>query len=161
MKDGGMAKLCRMDRDKTLGGGSMWYVIQVRTGMEEMIRNQCVHIIDQKILEQCFVPYYEEQKKYQGTWHTEKKVLFPRYVFIVSSQLEDLYKNLWKVIGMTKLLGTGDEIVPLFPLSGRVLPGSGVGHRTVSFCTDSLVQRESDQGRQTGRAHMDYRQHRD
>lgn len=91
----------------------MWYVVQVRSGMEERIRNQCINIIDEKTLERCFIPYYEEKKKYQGTWHTESKILFPGYVFMVSSQLEDLHKNLRRVIGMTKLLGTGNEIVPL------------------------------------------------
>lgn len=91
----------------------MWYVVQVRSGMEERIKNQCVNMIDGRTLERCFVPYYEEKKRYQGIWHTERKVLFPGYVFMVSSQLDDLYGSLRKVIGMTKLLGTGNEIVPL------------------------------------------------
>lgn len=91
----------------------MWYVMQVQTGTEEKIRTQCISIIDERILEQCFIPYYEEKKKYQGTWHTEKKILFPGYVFMVSDRLMDLYKSLKKVIGLTKLLGTGQEITPL------------------------------------------------
>ena len=35
----------------------MWYVIQVRTGMEEEIRQQCERVIEKEILENCFIPY--------------------------------------------------------------------------------------------------------
>lgn len=91
----------------------MWYVVQVRTGTEERIREQCLKTIGGEILERCFIPYYKEQKKYHGIWHTEERVLFPGYIFMVSERLTDLRQNLHKVIGMTKLLGTGEEIVPL------------------------------------------------
>lgn len=113
----------------------MWYVVQVRSGMEERIRNQCMRIMDGKILEQCFVPYYEEKKKYQGTWHTEKKVLFPGYVFMVSNRLNDLYQDLRNVIGMTKLLGTGDEIVPLREDEIRLLNQWGAADKALEIST--------------------------
>ena len=89
----------------------MWYVVQVRSGTEDRIVRQCQNVIDAGVLERCFVPYYEERKKYHGTWHTEKRILFPGYVFMVSSQLTALHKSLQGVIGMTRLLGTGNEIV--------------------------------------------------
>ncbi len=91
----------------------MWYVIQVRTGMEETIRQQCERVIEKQILEHCFIPYCEQMKKYQGEWHKEKKILFPGYVFLVSGDQEQLYQGLKKVIGLTKLIGTGREVVPL------------------------------------------------
>ena len=49
----------------------MWYVIQVRTGTEEEIQRQCETIIDKSILEKSFIPKYEQERKYQGHWHTE------------------------------------------------------------------------------------------
>lgn len=91
----------------------MWYVMQVRTGSEENIRKQCEKILGKEILEYCFIPYYEEKKRYQGSWHIRQKMLFPGYVFIVSDQLEDLFAELKKVIGLTKLIGAGQEIIPL------------------------------------------------
>lgn len=91
----------------------MWYVVQVRTGTEERIKIQCAKVIDQTVLEQCFIPHYLEKKRYQGAWHTEENILFPGYVFLVSQRLPELYKNLRRVVGLTKLLGTGKEIVPL------------------------------------------------
>ena len=91
----------------------MWYVIQVRTGTEERIRLQCERIIPDSVLEKCFIPYFEEKKKIQGEWRMRKKVLFPGYVFVVTEKLEPLYQALWSVIGLSKLIGTGREIVPL------------------------------------------------
>lgn len=91
----------------------MWYVIQVRTGMEEETRKQCEKIIDKEILEKSFIPMYEQERKYQGKWHRELKVLFPGYVFLVSEDKEKLFFELKRVIGLTKMLGTGETIVPL------------------------------------------------
>lgn len=91
----------------------MWYVIQVRTGTEESIRLQCTARIPQIVLERCFLPYYEEKKKIRGSWIVQKKHLFPGYVFIVTEDIERLYEMLKNVMGMTKLLGVGEDIVPL------------------------------------------------
>ena len=91
----------------------MWYVIQVRTGTEENICCQCRKIIDSSILERCFIPYYQEKKKYQGKWHTQERILFPGYVFLVTNHVEELYESLKDIIGSTRLIGTGEEIVPL------------------------------------------------
>ncbi|MCD8398249.1 MAG: antiterminator LoaP [Lachnospiraceae bacterium] len=91
----------------------MWYVMQVQTGTEEKIRTQCETLISQDVLQQCFIPYYEEQRKLHGKWNVLKKVLFPGYIFMVTDELDELRFQLKLVQGMTKILGTGDEIVPL------------------------------------------------
>ena len=91
----------------------MWYVIQVRTGTEENIRIQCEKQIPSHILERCYLPYYEKMRRYEGAWHKEQKLLFPGYLFLISGQLKELYLNLKGVIGLTRLIGTGREIVPL------------------------------------------------
>ena len=91
----------------------MWYVMQVRTGTEESICRQCRNIIGSEVLERCFIPYYEEKKRYEGKWHTQEKILFPGYVFMITDKIEELSLWLRQVIGLTKLLGTGKEIVPL------------------------------------------------
>lgn len=91
----------------------MWYVIQVRTGTEKEIVKQCQTVISQEILEKSFLPYFEEMKRYQGSWHREKKLLFPGYVFLVSKDSKELYQELKKVIGLTKLLKTGEQVIAL------------------------------------------------
>ena len=91
----------------------MWYVIQVRSGTEEGIQKQCEKIIDPSVLQKCFIPQCEQERKYQGAWHKELKTLFPGYVFLISEDKEALFFALKKVAGLTKLLGTGEEVVPL------------------------------------------------
>lgn len=91
----------------------MWYVVQVRVGTEENMKLQCQKKISESILERCFIPYYEEKKRIQGEWKIQQKILFPGYIFVITEDIENLYKRLKCVIGMTKLLGTGEEIVPL------------------------------------------------
>ena len=46
-------------------------------------------------------------------WHIQERILFPGYVFLITQNPEKLVNGLKKVIGLTKLIGTGDEIVPL------------------------------------------------
>ncbi len=91
----------------------MWYVIQVKSGTEEDTVRQCQRCIEGTVLLECFIPYYEEMKRYEGRWHKEKSVLFPGYVFMVTEDVTTLFHRLKKVSGLTKLLGTGDEIVAL------------------------------------------------
>ncbi|HIS48070.1 MAG TPA: antiterminator LoaP [Candidatus Scybalocola faecigallinarum] len=92
----------------------MWYVIQVRTGTEENIRIQCEKFIqDKTIMETCFIPYYEEKKRFQGRWNLEKKILFPGYIFIITRNAAELHEALKKVMGLTKILGVGDTMIPL------------------------------------------------
>lgn len=91
----------------------MWYVIQVRSGTEEQIKIQCEKKVPPEIMKRCYIPYYERQRRYKGAWHMEQRILFPGYVFIISDELEELFKGLKSVIGLTKLIGTGQEIVPL------------------------------------------------
>lgn len=98
------------------GGGmlmSLWYVMQVRAGTEENARCQCLRLISSNILEHCFVPYYQQKKRFQGEWHIQETVLFPGYVFLVTSDLKQLMDSLRKVTGMIRLLRTGEQIVPL------------------------------------------------
>lgn len=91
----------------------MWYVVQVRSGTEHNIRIQCNKKIPDTIMERCFIPYYEEKKKQNGTWNTLQKVLFPGYIFMITEDVEKLFFHLKTIEGMTKLIGTGNDIIPL------------------------------------------------
>lgn len=85
----------------------MWYVMQVHTGTEENIRCQCQRLISSNVLERCFIPYYQQKKRFQGEWHIQERILFPGYVFLIAENPEKL------VNGLRKVIGTGDEIVSL------------------------------------------------
>lgn len=91
----------------------MWYVVQVRTGTEEAIKVQCEKVVNELVLGKCFIPYYKALKKYRGDWHIEQKILFPGYLFVISDDAGQLFLELKKVLGLTKLLGMGQDILPL------------------------------------------------
>lgn len=91
----------------------MWYVMQVRTGTEENIRCQCERIMDSSVLERCFIPYFQTKKRFQGKWHIQEKILFPGYVFLIAQDPQTLTDSLRKVVGMTRILKTGEDIIPL------------------------------------------------
>ena len=117
----------------------MWYVLQVRTGTEESIRLQCRNNIPKAALERCFIPYYEEKKRIRGEWTIQKKVLFPGYVFVVTEDLNHLYDSLKTVIGLTKLIGTGKEIVPLTEVEKDFLLGFG-GEEQVVKMSEGIIE---------------------
>lgn len=117
----------------------MWYVLQVRTGTEESIRLQCRSNIPKAVLERCFIPYYEEKKRIRGEWTIQKKVLFPGYVFVVTEDLNHLYDSLKTVIGLTKLIGTGKEIVPLTEEEKDFLLGFG-GEEQVVKMSEGIIE---------------------
>lgn len=91
----------------------MWYVVQVHTGNEESIRIQCEEHIKSPVLESCFIPRYEEKRKINGMWKVLERKLFPGYVFMVTDSPDHLFHSLKTIHGLTKLIGTGEDIIPL------------------------------------------------
>ena len=117
----------------------MWYVVQVRTGTEESIRIQCEKQMSGEVLRRCFIPYYEESKRIRGRWTTLEKVLFPGYVFMISERMEKLYDQLHGVIGLTKMIGTGREIVPLREEEIAFMQGIG-GEKQVVGMSEGVIE---------------------
>ena len=91
----------------------MWYVIQVQTGREEQIMEEARSYQVQEYFDEIFAPHYERKKKYLGQWHMETALLFPGYLFVISSRPEELYQALKRVPKLTKLLGTGEKWTPM------------------------------------------------
>ena len=120
----------------------MWYVIQVRTGKEEQVRDHCRKLIiehEDSALKTARVYYYDRQMKRQGEWRTEKRVMFPGYVFLESDDVKKLFLQLKRVIGMTKLLGTDRDPVPLTPKEASLLELLGGGTESVDYSEGIIV----------------------
>ena len=90
----------------------MWYVIQVYTGKELEIAQQCR---DRVVMEgeDVFVPLAERWTKIRGERTLITSRLFPGYVFIETERIEDFYKRLNRIFAMTRVLRTGDEMTPI------------------------------------------------
>ena len=90
----------------------MWFVIQVYTGRELEIAQQCRDRVAEEG-EDVFVPLAERWTKIRGERTLITSRLFPGYVFIETERIEDFYKRLNRIYGMTKVLRTGDEMTPI------------------------------------------------
>lgn len=113
----------------------MWYVMQVYSGAEEKICRQCRKIIDRSILEQCFIPRFQQKKRFLGDWHIQNEILFPGYVFLISEYPDALVDSLKQIVGMTKLLKTGEEITPLSQEEVALLQKLGSEKQEVEMST--------------------------
>ena len=81
-----------------------WYAVQVRTGREEAVLQLSKKIINESVLKECFIPYYERMKRYQGEWHKELHILFPGYVFLITEQIESLFWEIKRIPEYKKIL---------------------------------------------------------
>ena len=90
----------------------MWYVIQVRTGMEHRIVSICRQSLMQ-FGEDIFVPTKTVRKRIRGSDQDVEAKLFPGYVFFDTEEIENLFGRLKTIKEMTNILKTGDEFVPL------------------------------------------------
>jgi len=112
------------------GRTDMWYVVWVRTGQEEKVLTLCNKMLrdkeeeakegdsgekNLKAYEQCFLPKYERTRKLDGKWVTHEEVLFPGYLFFISDHIDELVRQLKGIPECTKVLGDGQEPIPLYP----------------------------------------------
>ncbi|MBR1798180.1 MAG: antiterminator LoaP [Clostridiales bacterium] len=88
-------------------------MIQVFTGKEEKMRRACLKYVDPDVLEDTFIPKRIRRRKYSGVWKDEECALFPGYVFMITSKPQELYDQLWRVEGLTKLLHVEKQILTL------------------------------------------------
>lgn len=92
-----------------------WYVVQVRSGHEKQIAEKCRTMISHSILEECFIPEYVRRKKYLGSWHDVKDVLFKGYVFMITNEIDQLNIELKRIPDFTKIIGK--KKMDIFPLT--------------------------------------------
>ena len=111
----------------------MWCVIQVLTGKEEKIRHACEKYIDSDILDETFIPFRKCRRKRNGVWKDEKTVLFPGYVFLITEHPDELYDQLRRVEGMTKLLRADQTVLQLTAEEEELLKNLGGDNHIVEM----------------------------
>ena len=55
----------------------MWYVVQTVAGREFAVCRLIESLVEDDVLQECFVPRYEVQKQFRGQWRTCTATLFP------------------------------------------------------------------------------------
>ena len=92
----------------------MWYVMQVYTGQEQKVCEQCRSRIMEDG-EDVFVFLAERMTKIQGEGKRITSRLFSGYVFVETGKIEDFFMRLKDMGAMAKVLCTGGEMTPIYP----------------------------------------------
>ena len=103
----------------------MYYVIQVKTGkeekaMEDILKNN--HSGDPSF--EVFAPYRKTLRKYKGEFKEVKERCFPGYIFVSTSEVKQLFIDLYWTPGFQKLLGREgltNNFVPLDKDESRMI----------------------------------------
>ena len=111
----------RMHREVRAMPLPAWYVIQVSPGQEDKtcalveLAVQGLTEGGRPVLEECFTPYYQVERKFHGTWRMLRLNLFPGYVIAVTRCVGVLNERLRSVPSFTRILGSETSFVPLDP----------------------------------------------
>lgn len=91
----------------------MWYVIQTRSGREQYVKRLVERTVCPSCYKEVFIPRYEAMKRYRGEWIQRTFPLIPGYLFVITSDVNQLATELRQVPALTKLLGNEDMFTPL------------------------------------------------
>ena len=112
-----------------------YYVIQVAPGNEGRTSAWIEASVGEKLYGRCFYPLRHVRKKFHGEWRDCHEKLIPGYVFVTSSCIEELYRELKRVPVLTKVLGRsdGDLFVPLAEAEAEWLEKMTAGNTEVEL----------------------------
>lgn len=120
----------------------MWYVVQTISGNERAAVEKCRHALGKDVADTIFVPSYQYQKKYQGSWHMERKVLFDGYVFIDSTCPERLEEELAHIKGSVTPVRIGGSFYPIRKEEEQFLKLLLAGTDCIASSTGYLVNQK-------------------
>ena len=118
----------------------IWYLLSCRKQEEKKILTICKKKLPQSVADDIFILTFDRMRRYEGTWHLERQLMFPGYVFLISGDPEQLYRSLKPVIGLTKLLKTGDQIISLTESEIQFLLRFGGTEQLVKMSTGFVEQ---------------------
>ena len=91
----------------------MWYGGQAVAGGEFAVGRLLGSLVEDDVLQGCFVPRYEVQKQFRGQWRTCTATLFPGYLIVVTDRVDELESQLRRVPAFAWVLGNDGGFVPL------------------------------------------------
>lgn len=110
----------------------MWYVVWIRTGQEEKLKQMCEVLIGrERAYRECFIPKTETVRRVRGSLTKRENILFPGYLFFDSADAPLLYEQLKKIPEFTKLLGADGVPKPLYPHEEAFLRRLSDGERVI------------------------------
>ena len=99
----------------------MWYVIQVRSGREHDILTMYERRIKVPDEELFIIRCIRFIRNPGGGFHEQEANAFPGYVFADTDNIENLIERLRNIPELTKVLGAGEEIFPIYKEEEEIL----------------------------------------
>ncbi len=72
----------------------IWYLLSCRKQEEKKILTICKKKLPQSVADDIFILTFDRMRRYEGTWHLERQLMFPGYVFLESEDEEILSEEL-------------------------------------------------------------------
>lgn len=90
------------------------YVIQVVAGREEHARSLIERLVDSDVIQEVFTLQWQKRiTRAGGGAHIESMLLTPGYLYVVTSDVDEVARELREVPTFTRLLGSDTGFVPL------------------------------------------------
>ncbi len=124
----------------------MWYIVQTLKGKEITSAERMIRDV-RKPGEEAFVMENERMYKVKGEWITDRRPMFPGYVFIQTAEPLDFDLRLRKKLHPLKLLRVDDAITPIYPEEEQYLRRIGgrehIASYSEGFCIGDEIVIES------------------
>ena len=91
----------------------MWYVVQVTTGREAAMAELIGRVVPAELVEECFSPRYETERKVHGAFERVERTLLPGYLIAVTREPAELKRYLDTLPEFARVLTMGERYVPL------------------------------------------------
>ncbi|XCP85332.1 antiterminator LoaP [Roseburia hominis] len=103
------------------GGIPIWYALYCPRENEQDVIQMCREHLTHSAAKDIFAFTYDRMRKYQGTWHLEKKPMFPDYVFLESEDSGKLYEELRNFGKMANVQDESTTFTPVTPEEEEML----------------------------------------
>lgn len=94
----------------------MYYVVQVKTGKEQQAIDDILKNKPDDPSFDVFAPYRKALRKFKGQLKEVVERCFPGYIFVETSNVQDLFVQLYWTPGYTRLLGREADTYNFVPL---------------------------------------------
>lgn len=90
------------------GSRLRWFGAQVRAGGEDAVAQDCLRRVGRPLLADCFAPRVVRMRKRDGVWVREQRLLYPGYLFMLTTDAQALDRELRRLALPVTLTGADD-----------------------------------------------------
>lgn len=90
----------------------MWFLFSCPESCRDILQEECKNRIPQDMLSDIFCLTCDQIRKYEGSWHLERKNLLPGYLICETSQPEELEQTL-RTLSEKLKIKTDGQLIPV------------------------------------------------